>query len=369
MTAVAEPAFEAEFWVQVELRASVVRRLALDELAEAEQGLLAEDLAVEDLAVLPIFTNQFWSGVVERAGSVRNQVFRDLAEAEALLAASEPVPAPTPDKAGHLPGRLRSARLPARPSLLGLARSKALAFGVALAAVLALLPQIIAPIWSLARLQPVRPPKFALIGDANSHATGEQEKGSAAERPGGSRAKPSASSVPRPGASGLPGVVSAGGKAGLEGGGTGSANAALGSTQNGSAAPGVSGASGVRPVATDPAPAPTTNPPTSTTDGTTTPVEAKPESRDCGQEGSLKAETTSEASAATIIFRNSSSRDVNLYQLDSQGQRVLETALPPGVRHVQPTFLTQPWVIATPEGPCLAIYLPVPGRSTAVFKG
>ena len=49
--------------------------------------------------------------------------------------------------------------------------------------------------------------------------------------------------------------------------------------------------------------------------------------------------------------------------LNFDGQRVFYRALQPGESYAQPTFVTHPWISATSNDVCQAIYLTVRGTS------
>ncbi|WP_037546270.1 hypothetical protein [Stappia stellulata] len=76
----------------------------------------------------------------------------------------------------------------------------------------------------------------------------------------------------------------------------------------------------------------------------------------CREEGFI----TSVASdrPATLIFRNERRRPIVVHWLDFNGERQSQARVPAGGEMVQPTLIGHPWLVTTPRGDCLGIYLP-----------
>jgi len=76
-----------------------------------------------------------------------------------------------------------------------------------------------------------------------------------------------------------------------------------------------------------------------------------------------------EGSTATAIqFINASAEVRQIYWLDYAGQRHLYASLAPWQAYVQPTYVTQPWLVTSSSGPCLGIYLPTGRQAMAVLR-
>jgi len=71
--------------------------------------------------------------------------------------------------------------------------------------------------------------------------------------------------------------------------------------------------------------------------------------------------TTFETSPV-VSFTNSLSSSVNLYQLDSEGNRILAGSLPPGPEEgfgfIAIDYSTNPWVVTFVNGTCIEIFIP-----------
>jgi uncharacterized caspase-like protein len=66
-----------------------------------------------------------------------------------------------------------------------------------------------------------------------------------------------------------------------------------------------------------------------------------------------------DAKRATVIaFRNTGSGTLQIYWIDYGGERKLYRALGPGERHVQPTYMTHPWVVVDAARNCVGLYMP-----------
>jgi hypothetical protein len=82
----------------------------------------------------------------------------------------------------------------------------------------------------------------------------------------------------------------------------------------------------------------------------------------------LQAFRSREAKRTTAIeFVNVSSKYVQVYWLNSNGQRQLYANLAPWEIHRQSTFETHPWLVTDATGQCLGIYLPVEQPSRAIL--
>ncbi|NRG16695.1 MliC family protein [Rhizobiales bacterium] len=76
----------------------------------------------------------------------------------------------------------------------------------------------------------------------------------------------------------------------------------------------------------------------------------------CANEGVIRAIASDEP--ASITFRNNRRQPVFLNWIDYRGDRVLEANIPPGGVLRQPTVMGHPWLVSSPRGRCLGIYLP-----------
>jgi hypothetical protein len=74
----------------------------------------------------------------------------------------------------------------------------------------------------------------------------------------------------------------------------------------------------------------------------------------CAEEARLASQRTN--IETRLIFRNASSRPVQLFWLDYDGRRRPHLSLAPGETGVQPTFFSHPWLVADSSGRCVAIY-------------
>ncbi len=73
---------------------------------------------------------------------------------------------------------------------------------------------------------------------------------------------------------------------------------------------------------------------------------------------------------ATIVFVNERRRPVIVHWIDFDGFRQSPTQLPPGGRMVQATLAGHPWLVSTPDGRCLGMYMPQgPTRTVTVMPG
>ena len=88
----------------------------------------------------------------------------------------------------------------------------------------------------------------------------------------------------------------------------------------------------------------------------------------CVDEGAIRARAS--AQPATMIFRNDRRRPVVVYWIDFDGNRQIQARVPPGGEMIQPTVVGHPWLVATPSGRCLGIYLPQgPRRTVTILPG
>jgi hypothetical protein len=258
------PEFDNGFWASVDARVDRVRNYTREELAGAEQALLAEQV---DAEVVPVFPSPFWTRVNKRAAGVRTMALDELADAEErLINAPEGRRAPRRHPTA-LPAIFR--RIP-RPRAIGLglrARTNTIGFVTAVLAILLVLPQV-APISSLADIGNPRgplatffsadpgdePSTSAQSADEESGATGSPASGGSGGGSGGrgSAASPRNTSTPRPsgsGQSGAAGEAAASASATATPGAAGTATA--GATGNGEAASSAAGVAGtsVKPAA------------------------------------------------------------------------------------------------------------------------
>ena len=163
------PEFGEEFWLAVHRRAERVRELVLEEIEQAERMVFSEAdssaaVAADGHNVVPVFTDPFWDEVETRARRVRAMAAESLAEAEDRLLGDERVPVTTisPRPASGFGATLRNLG-----RTLNLQRSDAFGFVAALLAAVLLVPQLIAPVWSNAGVEPPSILRFILIGDKN----------------------------------------------------------------------------------------------------------------------------------------------------------------------------------------------------------
>jgi hypothetical protein len=146
-----------------------VRGLVLEEIEQAERMVFSEAdssaaVAADGRNVVPVFTDPFWDEVETRARRVRAMAAESLAEAEDRLLGDEQVPVTTisPRPASGFGATLRNLG-----RTLNLQRSDAFGFVAALLAAVLLVPQLIAPVWSNAGVEPPSILRFILIGDKN----------------------------------------------------------------------------------------------------------------------------------------------------------------------------------------------------------
>lgn len=78
--------------------------------------------------------------------------------------------------------------------------------------------------------------------------------------------------------------------------------------------------------------------------------------RPCDEEQRLRSIHAETQSA--VFFRNDSTHPIKVYWLDYEGKRQSYGTLEPHTETTQPTFLTNPWLVADDMDRCLAIYLP-----------
>ncbi len=178
------PKFDEEFWLAVHRRAERVRELVVEEIDAAERMVFSDAEASEDAAaaghnVVPVFTEPFWEEVESRAHRVRSLAAESLAAAEARLVGDDTVPVTT---ISHRPTSRRTPTLRNLGRSLNLQRSDAFGFVAALLAAILLVPQLIAPVWSNAGVEPPKIIKIMLIGDKNR----AEQRASEAEREQGS---------------------------------------------------------------------------------------------------------------------------------------------------------------------------------------
>ena len=81
-----------------------------------------------------------------------------------------------------------------------------------------------------------------------------------------------------------------------------------------------------------------------------------------------RAKSPAEPSAATnITFKNYRGSTARIYWIDFNGTRKLYASVEHGQSHVQPTFMTHPWVVTDDTGRCLGLYLPEgPNREVVI---
>jgi hypothetical protein len=89
----------------------------------------------------------------------------------------------------------------------------------------------------------------------------------------------------------------------------------------------------------------------------------------CSKENGL-ASVSANISTGIQFVNGSATEQVNVNWLDYAGQRQLFRALGPREGYVQPTFVTNPWVVTDTNGTCIATYLPEnnPGRAIVFGK-
>lgn len=249
-----DPHFDQAFWQDVHRRAGQVRELAAQELERAEQLVLAGQsepcAALQDAQVVPVFTEPFWNHVGHRAHKVRQMAMSSVAEAQGRLVGGdvdlqgETVPVPA--------GRMR--RLAGR---LSLQRSDAFGLAAALVAVLLFLPQIIAPVWSSAGLEPPKILSYVVFGDDNKQPVPQNQQ----QKPGGEEGstRSSGSSASARGAAGTPDGTPSAGSGGQSSRSFSGENGLNGASSDQNGAPGqngagASGASGLPPAPSSPVP-------------------------------------------------------------------------------------------------------------------
>lgn len=89
-----------------------------------------------------------------------------------------------------------------------------------------------------------------------------------------------------------------------------------------------------------------------------------PAAKACTHEPDFASRASSEATAMTFV--NRSDQTLELYWLDFSGLRKFYLHLAPGARAKQNTFIGHYWLLATPDGVCIAIFKAAP-ESLAFF--
>lgn len=197
-----EPQFDEGFWANVHQRAASVRELAIDELGQAEQLVLAEisDSVSDHLCapdfdanVVPVFTEPFWEQVGQRAERVRHMAVSSVEEGQERLVGLEFDQETVTVRSGRhsAPTGLRAFFLK-----LGLQRSDAFGLAAAFLAVVLFVPQVIAPVMSSAGVEPPKLVQFLIIGDEEKSEPPKQP----ADKPGSSGESGSSSDSEEPGA-------------------------------------------------------------------------------------------------------------------------------------------------------------------------
>ncbi|MAA99022.1 MAG: hypothetical protein CMN87_00380 [Stappia sp.] len=88
----------------------------------------------------------------------------------------------------------------------------------------------------------------------------------------------------------------------------------------------------------------------------------------CGDEGFISSMPSDRP--GRIILENDRNRPVMVYWIDFDGLRQFQARVPPGGRMVQRTLAGHPWLVAAPNGRCLAIYTARAGdRNVRVAPG
>jgi hypothetical protein len=90
--------------------------------------------------------------------------------------------------------------------------------------------------------------------------------------------------------------------------------------------------------------------------------------RGCAKEGSVRRAGGLNASTH-IVFRNKTANPVSVFWIDGGGKRESYGRLRPGRSKDQPTFVTEPWVVADAVGKCLGVYVAGPETAPAVLSG
>ncbi len=90
---------------------------------------------------------------------------------------------------------------------------------------------------------------------------------------------------------------------------------------------------------------------------------ADPQGPTCADEGFITSVPSD--LPATMIFENRRQRPVVVHWINFDGMRETYARVPPGSRMVQQTLAGHPWLVSTPSGRCLGMYLPR-GRSRTV---
>ena len=89
-----------------------------------------------------------------------------------------------------------------------------------------------------------------------------------------------------------------------------------------------------------------------------------PAAKACLHEPDFASRSSNEATAMTFV--NRSDQTIELYWLDFNGARKFYLHLAPGARAKQSTFIGHYWLLASPDGVCIAIFKAAP-ESLAFF--
>jgi uncharacterized membrane protein YgcG len=257
------PHFDEAFWLAVHRRAERVREFALAEIEEAERKVFSEAADVTEIAaaaehnVVPVFTEPFWEEVETRARRVRTLAAESLVAAEDQLLGDEEVAVTSiADRRVRAGSGFRNLG-----RTLNLQRSDAFGFVAALLAAILLVPQVIAPVWSNAGVDPPKILKFMLIGDKYR----VEDQASDRESEDGSIDSGQSSGGSSDGGTAAEGASSGGGSAaesGADGTSPNGEGGTVGTAGEGTPGPGQSGATGAAVAATpSPASSPTPAPP------------------------------------------------------------------------------------------------------------
>jgi hypothetical protein len=88
--------------------------------------------------------------------------------------------------------------------------------------------------------------------------------------------------------------------------------------------------------------------------------------RNCSEESSLRS--LSFDTKTIVTFTNETSKEVKLYWIDYDGDRIFYGTLKPGESKRQKTCLTHPFILTDQNDNCLAIYLPTLEPSVAILE-
>jgi hypothetical protein len=103
---------------------------------------------------------------------------------------------------------------------------------------------------------------------------------------------------------------------------------------------------------------------TTSVDGSTTTIETvRLQALNCGQAGSIRAQT--EEDPSEIEIANETSAAIQVHWIDHNGARERYGTLEPGESSAFETYRTHPWMITSDSGACIAVFLPDsrPGRA------